>query len=260
MKCKHLKLIMELIFIFILPLLILLPCVSIYNDYEYDSYGNYVSSHKIIKFDNIFEYGFKGFSIKKLDYRLFRVSDRNDNNSIYDNVYFTPSYIFLAVLNTNTNSNIYIPCDIVMYDGFYRLNVPNGIVLPSGLTNAFKTFYLTETNENFLVIDNNIYFNVNSLMNDVSVINSDGVVYNLVSIQYLPNVIYTYNIEEIDNLTLLGKYKFLFTEYLNFNDSPILDLFISYNFLWLMMFISWHFLYSIFDFIVHLVNRERRRE
>lgn len=259
MKEKNIKLIMELIFIFILPLLILLPCVSIYNDYEYDSYGNYVSSNKIIKFDNIFEYGDSGYNIELLDYRIFRVSDRNDNPSIYDNVYITSNTLYLR-LQDASNNIIYCPSFLVMYNGSYHINIATANPFPNGSTNLL-IYDLPLTNSNFLVINNVVYYSVNSLLSDLLTIDTGSFgygIYNLINIQYVPATIYTYSIYEYNDLSLLGKYKLLFTEYLNFNDSPILDLFISYNFLWLMMFISWHLMYAFLDFVIHLVKIRKR--
>lgn len=229
MKEKNIKLIMELIFIFILPLLILLPCVSIYDDYVYDSYGNYVSSNKVINFDSFFN-SYKDNIIISDSSVYIKILDSYDiigNRKFFtDYLYFSSSDI--KILYKSLSNLFYV----VLYDNFFNeirsVRWENTVSLSlESYDFSFYRIYRDSADTNINISDyfNSFYF--------VTVINSGS-------------------------LTLFGRFKLLFIEFLNFNDSPILDLFISYNFLWLMMFVSWHLMYAFLDFVIHIVKIRKR--
>lgn len=243
MKERNIKLIMELIFIFIMPLLILLPCISIHNDIVYDNNGNFVSVNKQLNFNNNFIYG---------------------NNFIVESDIFIPldisynEFIDLSnvLIDSSSNTN-YFMCqwgytkddDFVYYYCYYNTNFSSWVIASD--SNYWGSYELINNNtfpiDNLSSFDYFVDFVENSIIADSS------------NFSVLENSLFYQLIDlTITDYTLLGKIKLLFTEYLNFNDSPILDLFISYNFLWLMMFVSWHLMYAFLDFVIHLVKIRKR--
>lgn len=244
MKCKHLKLIMELIFIFVLPFVFLLPCVSVNNEFIYDNNGNYESSNKEIFFDNPFEYT-KTITISTEDYITTDLSYFYDSNS--------------NSLSINENQIIYSNySSLWSFDGkdYYEIVIDDEMnkiyFLDDGLPSLSFSILLTSNQEySYIIIINTDIFNIDfDNYTDLDFPNGN----------FNDIVIFAESTETTTTNTIMGNIKLLFTNYLDFNDSIVLDLFIAYNTLWLMMFIIWHFLYSIFDFIVHLVDKERRRE
>lgn len=253
MKCKHLKLIMELIFIFILPLLLLLPSVSIHNDIVYDNNGNFVYSDRVIDFQTPFVY----------EKNNIVIVDSFDLNFNWEFSSSTSIYISL--------SNLIVDNYLMSYDYLIALYDAKGLIYI-----AFNEDGINSSLVFFNEVEGLFDFNGNGIGTIITyscedIINYNGEDYYKFTIDTYANNNWYWDFNNGYYLkvssesgsiifTILGKIKLLFTEFLDFNNSPILDLFISYNFLWLMMFISWHFLYSFFDFIVHLVDRERRRE
>lgn len=242
MKEKNLKLIMELIFIFILPLIILLPCVSIKKDIVYDNNGNFEITSNKLEYTNPFIYS---------NSNLTRL---NSSISIEDlssyNIYFNPN---LQVESSVESGNRLCYLEFSGRHDSYTLLIQEdyGDNDKLALIDAYsETVYASFDLIEIITIDNTIYYNYGVIdFNYYLEYYTDG--YNeILNIDGL----FLYN----HNFTLLGQIKLLFTDFLDFNDSSLLDLFISYNFLWLMFFVSWHLLYAFLDFIVHLMKIRKR--
>lgn len=140
MREKNLKLIMELIFIFILPLLLLCfsSSITVNNNFTYDSNGNYVKelSSKKLMFDNSF-IKFENGYINKLNFnQLVNLENKIESNTDYDFKFenglvriigLPKSYYYIGSQNIQvyenhkyllTNYNCKVPIDSINENSF----------------------------------------------------------------------------------------------------------------------------------------------
>ena len=253
MTKKNLKFLMEMIFIFILPLLFILPCIKIKDNFVYDNEGNYQVSEKIIEFDN------SVINYTKLDYFKPSISS---NDSIYQSGSRTKIW---QELNFNNNG------------GYYTLSQ-----LPLTIHTSGKRLY----NGNFLNWYNvYIYINYNSELEEWSFSsNFNSVVEtmdygislrdNEFTINYLNYEIdASGNIiplpEEVSNKVLsinkdlqksvnnlFGNIKDIILSNLGLQDNILIDIVVYYTFLWFIMFIIWHLFYLLLDLLLHFWRKE----
>ena len=234
MKCKHLRLIMELIFIFILPLLFILPNVSIENTFVYDNVGNYQTSERSISYTPI-------VYTTKTDttYDLIHTSEWLFNDYTGD-IYFSISDSF----------TYYAPS--AGYYAMYYESGREGLRSVRLLDNAI-VFYSDNEND---ATNGEFVFSYITIGN-----------YYVISVQN-----FTYDVvQEFD----LNNGYYIITANTSYKNSPIVDLkniladvilidsinatynvVFDYTCLWLIMFIVWHFVYRLFDWIVHLIDKK----
>lgn len=260
MKCKHLKLIMELIFIFILPLLFLLPSIKIIDNYVYDNNGNYESSDKVIDYDSISYYSeycnvIENFNIWNERWELGSISvstglNTNDSERIrsvdYISVLPNSNYYFYKVSSYSNTRVIFYDID------------KNFLSSSSGYASSFS--FSTSSDVYFIRFAcNGITYN-NDICINISVSWANG--------YYVPYgeslVIYSDSNLSGDAVLVrspLSDLKTLLIDILKLNNNNVsVNILFDYTCLWLIMFLIWHFIYGIFDFIVHLVDKQRRRE
>lgn len=267
MKCKHLKLIMELIFIFILPLLFILPALSINNDIVYDNNGNFVVSTKKIEYSNLGYYQqyrnvIEDFNIWDEEWDSGSIDSNGQN--VVSSGFRSKNYIPID------SAKSYFPC-VIGSDGsslvIYFYDSDKNSVIYSG-TSAFNNGYngvepfTPPNNARYIrfrtsglgdTYNHNICINVN-----VSWANGNYEPYGepFVLVSYTN---YTGDAEIVKSPLFYLKDLALDIFKLDSNN-VIVNILFDYTTIWLLMFILWHFVYLVFDFIVHLLDKERRRE
>lgn len=249
---------MELIFIFIIPLGILLINCNYQNTIEYDNNGNYQSTEKHIEFTPPFDYD-NGYVNKIDNFNLLE----SFNNGYYwtsNNVLFD-GYNQTTIKNT---SEIFVYSNTTYYFYYYGPINPlyiyvwvvdsndnildNQIVYPNTtytpLANGYLKFFLEFGSDLINPNDVKLCFNIS-----VSWANGNYVPFGQPLILYTNTDISGQN---HINYTIWGQLKNLIVENLQLQDNFIIDIIISYTILWFTMFVIWHFFYWVFDGIVHL--------
>lgn len=283
MNIKRLKYIMEMIFIFILPILFILPCIKVEDNYIYDNEGNYNSSSKEIVFNSPFD-----LSV----------------NTIEEETFLTSSY--LASIDSTYEVSYNSQYDwLELTDGDDFLFYPNGGTIwfleedtGDNWENQTYSFYVYIENSSTGVFNCTLHYGGNFGNDRVDVIpedeydaemftiyNNNGYNANMISIsqvllflegqryyECIPNINFIHFddlcyrvvnrytnvnvITENEDLTIYGKIKSLFVNYLQINDSILLDFVMTYTILWIIMFIIWHLIYLLLDFLLHFWRKE----
>lgn len=286
MKERHLKLIMELIFIFIIPL-ILMACTSeIKRNYEYDNLGNFETSELELSFDNsIIKYtndkqyiNYLDFN-QDFDYRSINTFNESGLDLINNNDG--------SITITGTSSAVVafpISSDLIIGHKYYIQGATSVINIYDSNNPLYTTDTIAElVNGNYwgvrilsgYQINETIYFQVVDLTKMFGVGNEPTTVQEYKDI--MVNQFYDYTESQIIqyesnsiisdnyriNYTLWGNIKSLIVDNLQLNDSILLDLIICYTILWFIMFIIWHMLYLFFDMLIHIGvdwgHREREK-
>lgn len=263
MKEKNIKLIMEMIFIFILPLVFILPAIKITDNYVYDNNGNFVSSDKVIEYDSISYYQ---------EYRNV-IEDFN----IFDKSLITANYIDVdGVLTFQLNRCVsdYIPItpNTIYYgidlrgvdDGtraicFYNSEYEFVSFISLGLTGLIYTGSFTTPNDVRYMRVNLLTYYIDNVCINISVDSANG--------NYVPygeDLVFISDTDYTGNATLikspLSNIKEVVVEVLKINtDNVVVNIAFDYTCLWFIMFVIWHLFYTFIDFIVHLA-RIRKRE
>lgn len=238
MNKNNLKLIMELIFIFILPLLFICFTseIQVEREFTYDNQGNYETSAdtKKLSFDNsIIKY------TKTINKNVTTITHYTDwttlnNETIYikyEDWDTTGTYIqnYIALLDGKDVYTIYI-------------NFLGGESIP------YLYYYGDGINEEYIgeeiTYNNEIYYkfeNVNSYSNDVWDFN-----YGFYKLEETQGETITIN-------TIWGNIKELLIENLDLNDNVLLDIVLCYTILWVIMFLIWHLLYGFLELLFHVI-------
>lgn len=258
MKTKHLKLIMELIFIFIIPLILICGTSTIEKTYVYDNSGNYQTSQTELSFDNsIIKYsdGYKNiindFNVWNEDwedgsYNIYGSKVPNDEtirskdkiNVIPQQTYYFHSSTnfsiiclyyndtFVDAIGLNNNSSYTIPSNVNQL----------AFALSGGYGNTYKNDTIINISVGWANGNYVPYGRPLILITDTDVSGQNNI-----------------------NYTAWGNIKNLLVNNLELNDSILLDLIICYTILWFLMFILWHFFYLFFDGLVHLFIDWKKR-
>lgn len=244
MKSKNIRLIMELIFIFIIPLLICCLCINVKDTYVYDITGNYNSSSKQIEFNSPFNLNVN--TIETISNNNFTYNEQLDEEPFsylmqYPNGYIDINFTSMFIDNTNISFNYYSIADESIYDGDFNYEFV--------LDFDYCYFYYTG---NFYSILVNVSYFYNYLTDELGIIinDTDFITTNL----YNLNIVDFNVITENEDLSIYGKIKSLIVNYLQVNDSVLIDFIITYTILWVLMFIIWHLFYRVFDAVAHLVK------
>lgn len=238
MKEKHFKLIMELIFIFIIPLVILCINCNYQNTIAYDNNGNYQATEKHIEFTPPFTYT-KSTTI-------------NTETWIENNSYST--------LQLDDIIKIY-------YDDMYDLGHNYyGIILLEdkyieGLSYDDDTNYLFYYEDG---INSNNYYQISSKTNEYIILTIEQDFIDRLGLE--PDAFFKakYYLKEgstetITTNTIWGNLKDLIVDNLQIQDNQIVDIIITYTILWFIHFVIWHFFYLFFDGLVHLFIEWKKR-
>lgn len=259
---------MELIFIFILPLLFILPCIKVENNYVYDNNGNYEEKEKTIVFDSPLNLTTNEVNTMSLYNSYFFLEgesfyvdeDCKDIIDLMEGQQFWVALNYVDLIGDDGNHSFELSLSEI-YDFEYN---DGKVVLGWDSSHQVEfhfddhEFYLIATTENdeyLFLVRAGTFWSVIENNFDIDWFTGEGGIYTYYNVPNNYNVI-----NYVDDLSFIGKIKNIFIDFLDFNDSFLLDLFITYTYLWIMFFIAWHFLYTLFDFIVHLVDKERRRE
>jgi len=287
MKEKNIKLIMEMIFIFILPLMFILPAIKITDNYIYDNNGNYASSDKSISYDSI---GYNDYYKNYLDFNQL-INITNSTGSISGIDYSISNGIINATGTATADDTIvfgyfqlplgdkyFINYNIVSVNGIYRVgDFNNGFSISTDYTGAF---YVIDSGVTLaLQFYSGQSFNIIYFYNIFNLTQMFGSGYEPSTIEELSNYIdlsVYHNYTESDEIifasdepiaksnilvkSVVANLKELISNVLLIdNNNVVFNLVVDYCGLWLIMFVVWHLLYAILDFIVHLV-RIRKRE
>lgn len=281
MKEKNIKLIMELIFIFILPLLFILPNVSINNNYVYDNDGNFETSSKELTYDSIV---YNEYYKNYLDFNQLLNSDVPkvivENENFYSWCSVVIDHIYLAIVQNNCTNG---------YIQFWESQTNTGVwSIDSNNLNKGQLAY-NDVNYKFLTITDYDYLSIRSSVNsgvggsiwqpelfDLTQMFGSGYEPNTIDelSNYIDLSIY-YNFTESDiieyntdsiissNYNLVKSpfiyIKDLISGFLNIDKNNIsFNIVIDYTSIWFLMFVLWHFVYCLFDFIIHLIRIKRK--
>lgn len=251
MKCKHIKLIMEKIFIFILPLAFILPCIKVVNNYVYDNNGNYEEKEKTIVFDsplNLTTSVISTYIYNDFDFvDDISINNVEELNTTYHDYYFDIESMYCeSPHHEDLSLYFYAIPDNCFYDGDMNYEFY--------CDEDYVVFYDNDGRNPLTILMQCGYFY--DLLADIS---PDGILSFSADI-YEKEIVNLNTITYVDDLSFIGKIKNIFIDFLDFNDSFLLDLFITYTYLWIMFFIAWHLFYRLFDFVMHIADRERRKE
>lgn len=241
MNKKNLKLIMELIFIFILPLVFICFTseIQVERQYTYDNQGNYQISEdtKKLSFDNSI--------IKYEKQETINIEVLTSSTDLLNLDGTKTLYLKLSDLTLSTNDNG------INYQWFSY-----GLALSSSIQEfnnyrlyIFKGFTSTYFEPIVVEIDNEIYYsyeNVNLTLYEEEITNNNAL--------YINNY-FTYEQEEdeITVNTIWGNIKQLLIDNLDLNDNVLLDIVLCYTILWLIMFLIWHLFYGLFELLWHVI-------
>lgn len=233
MNKKNLKLIMELIFIFILPLVFICFTseIQIEREFTYDNEGNYETSQdtKSLSFDNSIIKYTKTESIQSLNLVTFPNS------------------------NTELTGDFYIKISDIE-DGYYTLyyNDLGKNIIQIQFRETQVRYYDEETpdenNYNILdtvTINGDNYYKFNWLNTQFNYYDYGEILIN--------NGYYQYTNQTTTKNTIWGNIKQLLIDNLDLNDNVLLDIVLCYMILWLIHWIIWHLFYGILELLWHVI-------
>lgn len=287
MNKKNLKLIMELIFIFIFPIAFMLISVKSEVVNTYDENGNLLTTEKIFDFseDTILrDYNDNLQYINYLNYNN-NYNILNNNNIAYDPINFTinvknlsPNYNFnnddylLLSFNQSVRNHYFYIKIISSNSSFYLKSYYNDAVYyvnNSYVINNISPIIALGYNNAMLV---GIY-DLKILCIDLTIMFGSGYEPTKSDFEVIMNDFY-YDYSIVDSIELIyysndiisSDYEYNYTWYsklfnelyddLQINNNIVLKLITTYIILWVIMFLVWHLLYRFIDFMVHLFDRK----
>lgn len=284
MSKKVIKYFFELVFIFIIPLLILVINCNYENTIEYDNNGNFQSTEKHIEFTAPFTYIKEPTYINYLDFNQLVTSPINSttNNGLTITNNSDGSITIDGTSTAEIDQLVISSGSIQTYVNHKYLIIINN-TLPAGCGLGVTGFYLLNGRTNFIWQGANwgyagvaLYIPINTTFSNlilypqiVDLTQLSGSGYELTTLQYsiyFPNSYYEYTLsnnvridsdeilseDHILNYTVWGRLKNSLINNLELQDNFVIDFIISYTILWFIMFIIWHIIYLLFDKLFHI--------
>lgn len=231
---------MELIFIFILPLLFVLCNVSIENTFVYDNEGNYQTAERSISYTPI------AYTTKTI----------TTTTTSFDHY-------------TTWNLNNYTGDIYMAYDDFvYNVSFDGYMLAWNGSDKENISIYLPDYT--MIIFNDEAYYQYHE--EDCTIVTIEGVDYFKVSVSN-----FTYVIPDEEWEFNRGYYLYTETTETTTQDSPIIQLkniladviqidstnatynvVFDYTCLWFIMFIIWHLVYMFVDFLLHFWRKEEK--
>lgn len=243
MKEKNIKFILELIFIFIIPLVLLATCFK--QEKVYDENNNEVE--KYLTFNNIFV--FNDETIQLYKYESVETLVESTNNFDFWNNHKSDDYLY-----------IYIDYSTIATESIFFKYGSSDYSLTFDVENDFETIdNLVDFNydsHGYIITDEEIVYNnktyikydkVNGILNnynldvDTEYNNSfKFLVYSNV-FEYVPYMIISDNV--------INRFISYIYDTLGISTNWVLQFIVIYTLLWLVMWFIWHILYLPLDFI-----------
>lgn len=216
----------ELIFIFGIPLLLLILCMQFKTINTYDENNNVISSEKVL---DIKELDFINSEVKTYyNYTYYNTNDiilLNPNETIMINYNKNTTFHILSIDNV---TNYYY-----IYYSYNNLNYY--LDLETQATSRLLTMDIIYNESNFTIIRNS--------SNPTQVVCDTG------------NVIKSIETKTIQENTI-SKVLNIMYDSLGINNNIIIQLIVIYTLLWIIMFIIWHIFYLPFNKLLHLFEKE----